>query len=115
LLSSGLNFSFWKDAMEYGVFIYNRTPHSSIGFKTPWEVFYNCTLKKIPNFHVFGSIAYYHVPKELRRKLDSTSKRCLFLGYNNTSTTVLCLENLTIKSVRTADVLDCEFLDKEEM
>ena len=37
------------------------------------------------------------------------------MGYNNTSTTVLCLENLTIKSVRTADVLDCEFLEKEEM
>ena len=34
----------------------------------------------------------------------------LVLGYNNKSTTVLYLENLTIKSVRTADVLDCEFV-----
>ena len=32
---------------------------------------------------VFGSIAYVHVPKEKRRKLDAKAKKCILVGYSN--------------------------------
>ena len=37
------------------------------------------------DLRIFGSIAYAHVPKELRKKLDSKTKECIFLGYSGTS------------------------------
>src|ERR1700742_8238 len=66
LISSGLNNSFWKEAMDYSVYIYNHTPYSGIAFtKTPAEIFNKFTLKRLPRFHVFGSLCYYHVPSQL--------------------------------------------------
>ncbi len=115
LVSSGLNDSFWKEAMEYSVYIYNRTPHSSIGFRTPWEVFYEQPLKRLPKFHVFGSLCYSHVPKELRMKLDSTGQKSLFLGFTNTAATVLTLPGKIIQEVRTIAVDDGSFLSPEQL
>jgi hypothetical protein len=34
---------------------------------------------------VFGSIAYAPVPKELRKKLEPKSMKCIFLGYTSDS------------------------------
>jgi hypothetical protein len=116
LLSSGLNTSFWKDAMEYAVYIYNRTPHSGINYQIPWEVFHNMKLQRLPKFHIFGSICYYHVPKELRTKLMTKGKKGLFLGFTNTSSLVLTLgEDKEIIEVRTAVVDEGEFLEPEEL
>ena len=115
LISSGLNFSFWADAMNYACYIYNRTPHSALEFKTPWEVFHDTHFEVMPDFHSFGSVAFYHVASEHRRKLDATAKKCIFLGYSNTSTRILCLEDLKIKQVRTVKVLDGEFLEHSEL
>jgi hypothetical protein len=36
---------------------------------------------------VFGSIAYAHVPKELKKKLESKGMKCIFLGYSIDSNT----------------------------
>jgi hypothetical protein len=36
---------------------------------------------------VFGNIGYAHVPKELRKKLEPKSMKCIFLGYNTDSNT----------------------------
>jgi hypothetical protein len=33
---------------------------------------------------VFGSIAFVHIPKAERRKLDQKSLRCIFVGYSAT-------------------------------
>lgn len=34
---------------------------------------------------MFGSLAYVHVPKEIRKKLDRKSRECIFLGYSSIS------------------------------
>jgi len=36
----------------------------------------------VDHFRVFGCLAYYHIPSQDRRKLDSKSSKCLFLGYD---------------------------------
>ncbi len=36
---------------------------------------------KVDYLRVFGCIAYAHIPKDERKKLDSKAKKCIFLGY----------------------------------
>jgi hypothetical protein len=72
-------------------------------------------LNELPIFHVFGSNAFYHVPKKLRRKLDKTGHKCIFLGFDNTSTIVLSIPDLIIQTFRTVVVEDGIFLDQESL
>ncbi len=51
--------------------------HSS---QTPWELFFG-RKPDVSGIRVFGSKAYVHVPKQLRRKLDSLSTAGIFIGY----------------------------------
>jgi len=69
-------------------------------------------MTELPEFHVFGSVAYYHVPKDLRSKLDNNASKGLFLGFSNTATVVLALPDLVLKEVRTVKVDEGRFLDE---
>ena len=115
LISSGLNNSFWKEAMDYSVYIYNNTPHSGLAFRTPSEVFNRFSLIKLPRFYVFGSECYYHIPKEHRTKLDMNGQKGLFLGFTNTASIVLDLNDLSLHEVRTIQVIDAKFYDQEAL
>ena len=44
-----------------------------------------------------------------------TSKKCLFLGYSDTSMLILCLQDLQVRQLRTVNVFDGEFLDRAEL
>eukprot|EP00253_Pinus_taeda_P036673 PITA_36673 len=65
--------------METACYLVNRSPSSALEDKTPQEVW---TGKKpsLSHMRVFGCDAYVHVPKEKRTKLDSKSKKCIFIG-----------------------------------
>lgn len=39
----------------------------------------------VDNLKIFGVIAYLHIPRESRSKLDSKTLRCLFVGYDEHS------------------------------
>jgi hypothetical protein len=41
------------------------------------------TILDVYHLRIFGSIAYVHVPK--RKKFDSKSRKCFFLGYDDNS------------------------------
>ena len=65
------------------VYIYNRTPHSSLYFKSPYEVRFNKKLD-LSRLRIFRSIAYYKYPNP--RKLESRAKKAIlleFIDYNN--------------------------------
>ena len=78
----GLGHEFWAEAMETECYLVNRSPSSVLEDKTPKEVW---TSKKpsLSHLRVFGCVAYVHVPKEKRTKLDSKSKKCIFIGYKD--------------------------------
>jgi len=73
---------FWVEAVETTCYLVNRSPSSALKDKTPQEVW---TGKKpsLSHLRVFGCDAYVHVPKEKRTKLDSKSKKCIFIGYKD--------------------------------
>jgi hypothetical protein len=51
------------------VYVQNKLSHSTLGFKTPEEMF---TRKKPELIHlkIFGCPIFVHIPKEKRTKLD---------------------------------------------
>jgi hypothetical protein len=65
------------------VYVKNHFPHRVLGMSTPEEDF---TGKKpdVSHFKIFGSSIYVHVTKDARKKLESTAKLGIFLGYTET-------------------------------
>ena len=66
------------------MYVQNRCSHSTLDSKTPEEVFFGKELD-VSHFRVFGSLVYFHVPKEKRSKLDAFGKKGTFVGYSETS------------------------------
>lgn len=84
IMESKMSKSFWSEAVLAAVYTANRSPSRALKESrvncTPAELWYG---KKpdISNLRVFGCDAYAHVPKELRKKLDSKTKKCIMVGY----------------------------------
>eukprot|EP00253_Pinus_taeda_P030674 PITA_30674 len=75
----GLPKCLWGEVANTTVHVQIRFPHQALE-----EVF---TGKKpdVSHFRIFGSLVYFHVPKEKRSKLDASGKKGTFVGYNETS------------------------------
>ena len=71
------------EALATAVYLRNRSPTKAISGLTPYE---GWTGRKpaVNHLRVFGCVAYAHIAKELRRKLDSKAKRSILLGYGTT-------------------------------
>lgn len=87
----------WPEAVKPAAEVLNRVITKKSGNKTLHEIW---TGKKadIRNLHVFGSVAYAHVPDSQRRKLDKKSRKVLFVGYEKLSDNYR-LYDLTTKKV----------------
>ena len=59
----------------------NRSPSFSVPSMTPYEAYLD-TQRDVSHFHIFGCDAYVHVPKKDKGKLDPTSQKMSFVGYN---------------------------------
>jgi hypothetical protein len=60
----------WTEAVATANYLVNRSPTRANGGMTPEEK-YSGTKPKVNHLRIFGSLAYLHVPKENRKKLDS--------------------------------------------
>lgn len=79
LHASGLNQSFWPEAMLYFTYTWNRMCHKNQK-KTPFELY--CGSKpSVRHTKPFGIIAYVGTPRQLRNKLDPKARKGVFLGY----------------------------------
>jgi len=79
-----LSKALWAEAVNTAAYVLNRTPQSKNPKQTPFEIWHG---KKpdLSHIRVFGSVAYVHVPHQMRRKLDAKAKRMLLVGYENDS------------------------------
>ena len=116
LLESGLPKTFWGEALEAAVFLYNRTPHSSLGFKSPYELRYNKP-PNLDNIRIFGSIAYYTRVKA--KKLDTRAKKAILIGYSDSNIYKLYdLESRRVVWARDVTILEGQYYkpskDREE-
>jgi hypothetical protein len=77
---SGLSDGFWAEAQLTAVHIINMSPSRPLGSKIPQQLW---TQRK-PDYgklQIFGCEAYALVPKDDCRKLESRSRKCIFLRY----------------------------------
>jgi transposase InsO family protein len=116
LFTCGLSMRFWPEALDYAVYLYNRSPHRGLGFKTPLETFNGDSRELLlDKLFTFGSVCFYCVPTEHRSKLQPMGIRSLFLGMSSTAYLVLTLPELELKQVRTIRVDDGTFLEATEL
>ena len=77
---SKIDKSFWAEALFTANYVLNRSPSAALKDKTPYEVLH----RKKPNvkyFRTFGCTTHAHIPEDERKKLDSKSRKTIFLGY----------------------------------
>lgn len=85
LRAKNLPKALWAEAVNTAVYILNRTTHSSRGnIKTAYEEW---TGRKpaLGHVRIFGSVAYAHIPKQFRKKLDDKAKKLVLVGYQDES------------------------------
>jgi hypothetical protein len=104
---------YWPDAVSPAVHLLNRLPSKVLQFQTPLQVLASCvslpkTLMLPPR--VFGCVAYVHLHKNQRSKLDPCALRCLFLGYAMHQKGYRCYDPSTNRLYVTMDVT---FLETE--
>ena len=80
LVDAKLPHRFWAEALSTAAYLINGSPTKTLGDKTPFEVWYG-KKPSVKHLKVFGCAAYSHVAKDERKKLDSKTKKCIFLGY----------------------------------
>jgi hypothetical protein len=70
----------------YGTIVYimNGCPHRVFKNKTPKEAFIG-EKPQVSHFYVFSCPIYIHIPMEKRTKLESSSLKGAFVGYNESS------------------------------
>jgi len=61
----------------------NASPHHIIGVSALEESFSGNKLN-VSHFRIFSSSVYYHVTEDARKKLESTTKLGIFVGYTDT-------------------------------
>ena len=71
---------YWADAVQTTVYLQNRALTN--GGVSPHELYFKKKLN-LGHFKIFGSIAYMHVPKEKRRKVDAKADKCILVSYSD--------------------------------
>jgi hypothetical protein len=69
---------YWAEAVRTAVYIQNRIRDKVSAYKQ-----YFGTKPNLRHLRVFGSIAYVHILKEKRRKLDAKAEKCILVGYSD--------------------------------
>ena len=110
LYTSNLPLYLWGEAVNAAVYIYNRTPHSSLkGGKTLYEIYNNIELDYLNiNIRVFSLIAYYKI-KTYIIKLEPRAKKALIVGYGANSYRLLDLETNNVFWSRDVKILEGNF------
>jgi transposase InsO family protein len=93
----------WSEAVNTANYLLNLSPTSANSGMTP-EQLYSRTIPFVQHLKIFGCLAYLHIPDEKRKKLDSKTMKCLFLGYDSESKTYKLYDNIKRKIILSRDV-----------
>lgn len=94
----------------YSAYVTNRSP--SVGREVTACELWTGRKPDVSNMRVFGCIAYNHVPKEHRQKLDNTGKKMIMMGYSTSGYRLLEME--TNKVINARNVIFDERLKEDQ-
>jgi len=86
---------YWDDAVVTAIYLMNRMPSKVLDFKTPLQVLsQHVTLPSLLLIkpRVFGCVAFVHLHKNQRTKLEPCAVRCIFLGYGTNKKGYRCYD-----------------------
>lgn len=104
LTSSGIQKTFWPEAVNWSIHILNRSPILVVQNMTPEEA-WSGRKPAVDHFRIFGCIAYAHIPDEKRKKLDNKGEKCVFLGVSDQSKAYKLYNPSTMKIIISRDVV----------
>lgn len=78
LLESQLPKEFWAEAVNYAVYLLNRSPSYGTDM-TPFQ-FWSGEKPDLSAIRIFGTTTMVHIPGQLRKKWDPKSKKCILVG-----------------------------------
>jgi len=84
LKGRNLSNEYGAEAIACVAYVINRSPTKSVMNKVPEEAWLGMSCS-VSHLKVFGCVAYTHVPKELRGKLDDKGEKFIFIGYSEQS------------------------------
>ncbi len=82
LLTAGLPKSYWEEAVATACYVQNRVPHATEPNATPYFHWFGKS-PNVQHLRIFGCTAYPVKALDLRKKLDATSSRMIFVGYGD--------------------------------
>lgn len=71
----------WAELIQTAIYVLNRTAKSSEEGKSPYESWLG-KVPRIKHLRIISSTAYFHVPKQKRRKMDRKAKKGVLVGYD---------------------------------
>ena len=90
--------------MKTAVHVRNRAPKKSLDWRTPFEIITG-SKPDVSHFRVFGCLAYRHIHKDHRRKLDAHAQPLTFVGYEVGSKGYRLWDKHTHKIISSTDVV----------
>jgi len=103
---AGLSKKYRAFAVSVAVYLKNRTPTRSVVGKTPYEAWHGSGRKpSLKHLHVFGCLAFVHVPNEKRKKLDYRATPAIFVGYSISTKQYFVYDPLAKTLHRSRDVV----------
>ena len=103
-LNAGLPKVFWAETINTASFIINRSPSSAIDFKIPEEVWSGRPID-YSSLKLFGCPTYVHMQSGEHSKLDSKSRKCVFLGFEKGVKGYRLWDPISKKTVTSRDVI----------
>jgi len=94
---------FWPEAVQYAVYILNRSPSKALKEITPEEKWSNWK-PSVEHLRIFGCLAYALVPYQRRIKLDEKSIKCVMFGVSKESKAYRLYDPATGKILISRDV-----------
>lgn len=82
---------FWPLAFRHAVFVRNRMPHTSLGYRIPYTLVTQSVFD-MSVLRVFGSPAYSWIDSSNRKKLDDKAIRTLYVGHKEYSSQYILLD-----------------------
>ena len=71
---------FWAEALSTAMYLKNRSPHSYLDGKTPYEILHR-QKPNLSHLRVFGCLATVHIPNQQHQKIDAKATVKIFIGY----------------------------------
>lgn len=84
LKEKGLPNDLWAEAVATAVYLLNLSPTRALLNMVPFEAWHGFT-PTVSHLKIFGCLCYSLIPSQNRKKIDSKSQKCIFVGYSTQS------------------------------